>query len=187
MGRDKCFLKYQGEFLVDRALRVAGEALGGASDRVILCGEVTGRPGIPDIKAGLGPLGGLQSAVQWVRSAIGMRLPAPFLVVLPVDMPLLESEVLAELVTAAKRELDSTGPACLGFEGFELPFALRCDGLTAEVLEEVCGREGSARSLRELQAMLGMRTVLLDSARARQMLNANSPADWPEASAEVLS
>ena len=93
MGRDKALLELDGELLIERALRklsaVCDEvAIAGGGAELARFGRV-----VPDLKPGLGPLGGIVAALE--QSGWEWNL------FLAVDMPFVPVEVLRALVAAA--------------------------------------------------------------------------------------
>ena len=96
MGRDKAFLPYEGTVLAERIAREV-EAVTRA---VTLVGPPEryrhlGRPVIPDLRPGNGPLGGVEAAL----SASG----AEWNLVVACDMPRVSAPLLEELVERAER------------------------------------------------------------------------------------
>ena len=185
MGCDKRFLEFAGEPLVDRAVRLAREAIGGPSERILLCGTVPGRSCLPDAESGLGPLGGILTVVRQLMTASLAR--TPWLLVLPVDMPLLGPEVLGRLVDAVP-QAETCEYEGVGYEGFELPFLIHCvPGLDATV-ETLC-REGhpSRRSIRGLLERVKLFRLPLPPSDQQRMFNANSPSQWEYVKQEAVS
>ena len=174
MGQDKRFLLLDGEPLVDRAMRLAAAALGGDSSRVLLCGAVPQRHCIPDAMMGLGPLGGLLTAAGHVQSkATG---EASWLLILPVDMPLLDDHILRGLVTAVG---EGGTAAAISYAEHEMPFILRIDSSTSAALASAAGNPlPSLRSIRELQRRVGIRHISRATVPPHQLVNVNFPQEW---------
>ncbi len=106
--RDKALLDFLGETLLERALRTVSEVCGNAS---ILCGtpERSARLGsygraVMDRLPGQGPLGGLDAALEDAGEE--------WLLIVPVDLPLLPAFALRELMGAATGE-GGPGVACM--------------------------------------------------------------------------
>lgn len=178
MGADKRFFRFNGEFLVDRALRIAREALSDGESHVYLCGDVPGRKALTDRVAGLGPLSGVLSAIEAISARSIDRHRDEWLLILPVDMPLLSVSALRGLLDA-KDELESEECAAISYDGFEMPFLLRCNGETERVLREICTKNPSeARSIRVLQKRLVTRRIGFDPLQRFEFTNANAPTDW---------
>ena len=185
MGCDKRFLEIAGEPLVDRAVRLATDAIGGRSERIFLCGAVPGRSCLPDAESGLGPLGGILTGVKRLMNEF---LPhSPWLLVLPVDMPLLDAEVLGRLVnTALQAETGGYDVVC--YEGFELPFLIHCaTGLDATVEKISKEADSSRRSIRGLLEQFKRFSLPLAQSDQERMFNANSPSHWEWVKQEAVS
>ena len=95
MGSDKALLTFQGELLVERALRTLRKVC----EPVIIAGGVarlaTYAPVIPDLNPGNGPLGGIVAALE--------RTTSEWNLFLAVDMPLLPVAALRGLVASFDR------------------------------------------------------------------------------------
>lgn len=167
MGRDKRFLKYSGEFLIDHALNLAKEVTD--CERVFLCGDVPNRKCLVDQNPFIGPLAGVQTAMDKV-SFDG------WLVVIPVDMPLLNFDVLRNLIEKSQIISDYD---LFRYSNFEMPFIVRKNALTQAVLMN-CIHEGipSNRSLRKFQESLKTYYTNLDLKFIKMMCNTNTPFDW---------
>ncbi len=170
MRTDKRFLKFEGVPLVDRALRLASESVATHQGRVYLCGDVPNRECIPDIQPGLGPAAGVMSAIDAVMSQEIEE--NSWLLILPVDMPLLTVQVLQRLI--GYREC-----AAVGYHGFEMPFLMSCTFETQKTVHDHCQTDqASQRSIRLLQELLGMQRLPLEVELSGVMANANFLSDW---------
>ncbi|MFA0813230.1 molybdenum cofactor guanylyltransferase [Microbulbifer epialgicus] len=91
MGRDKALLAHpeNGNFLENARALLSELPL----QQVVVSGARDG--GIPDLVADMGPLGGLHS--------VALRTGAAAALVIPVDMPLLKCDALAELLAEGQR------------------------------------------------------------------------------------
>ncbi len=181
MRSDKRFLVFDGEMLVDRAMALATQALGSDPARVLLCGEVPDRPGIPDERAGMGPLGGVHTALAKLQG--GAETADQWLVVLPVDMPLLSASPLIALMARAS-ECARRGIRAVGFTESEFPFAFLGGQRTLAILEEILKKEpSSARSVRAFCEGLEVVRYPADpeGRRVEEFLNANTPEEWSRA------
>ena len=95
LGRDKALLELGGEPLLARAVRL----LRAVVDEVIVVGPaeraavVPGVRIVPDERPGVGPLGGIASALRATE--------APYLLVVATDMPLLNVDLLRYLLSLA--------------------------------------------------------------------------------------
>ena len=176
MGRDKRFLKLDGEFLVDRAIKVVADAIGGGTESVYLCGNVPNRDCVVDALPDLGPLAGVLSALRLVRTKNPEQ--EAWLLVIPVDMPLLSSGPLKELISAIP-DIENKFPRIVAFEDYEMPFIIYCDSFTEGTLTTICySSRPSERSIRVLRGAVGVHQIPMKSEIFESMLNANSPQDW---------
>ncbi len=114
-GEDKAFASVGGVSLVRRAIA----ALEPVTDRVVLIANETELfasvrlPVRPDVRAGIGALGGVHTAVSWAREdgAVGTF-------VLACDMPFVPSALVAGLLERVERDRIVV-PASPGPRGFE--------------------------------------------------------------------
>lgn len=155
MGRDKRFLKIGDQSLLDRTVGLA-ELL---AERVLICGDVPGRECLPDKILGQGPISGLLSVAQVISEPT-------WVLVLPVDMPLLTLDVLRDLLTRAEK------PG-VAYRDYELPLLFWCDSQAVETLKNL--RRWSIRSFLEA---LGARRLKLDPMNESCFANLNYPEDW---------
>ncbi len=114
-GSDKAFAQLGGVSLVQRAARtllpLAGRVVVVAND--LDRHSLEGQPVRPDLVSGLGPLGGLHTAVAWAAED-AMR----GVVVLATDMPFVPTPLLDDLVGRLERGA-AVVPASRGPRGFE--------------------------------------------------------------------
>lgn len=184
MNTDKRFLKIQGELLVDRAVRLAQEATVDFGGEVYLCGDVPGRQSLPDRTSGIGPLSGLFTAIESVMNSESPE--ARWLLVIPVDMPFLSSELLHEL-TSEVRCSSHLGVQAIGFDDFEMPFIVRASHSSRIVVQDLIQAiNPSDRSIREFLKRLEVKRIKLDLKFRNSMTNANLPSDWVCVCEEVL-
>lgn len=169
MGRDKCFLLWEQQPLwlhMQQKLWRAGAA------RVIVCGAPSGSPSSvhcwADVRPGLGPLGGLLTLAT--RAADGIFL------VVPVDMPALDSQWLQPMVEVLLQCGDSTLCAC--YVEHPLPLAIRLNSVSRRVIAEASAGAPRARSLRNLCAALQAEYLPLPASDYPGLSNCNTPAQW---------
>lgn len=168
MAADKALLPYRGHLLIDHMMGI----IESCSPRyVVVSGDRKVGKSVPDRWQGLGPIGG-------IASAIGELNETPELVVVvPIDMPLLTKEVLDTLLCAA-----SANPHinALHYTAYELPILLRVNGELLKVLMEMVhpNTPPQHRSLRQLLQSLSALAISppLDSSDA--FFNVNSREDW---------
>lgn len=166
MGHDKAMLDWQGRPLLEHqmaTLRAAGV------DRVLVSGERPIYGGIVDTRNSAGPVAGLAS----VAATFGGEA---VLLVIPVDMPCLQSDLLRRLRTADPDAI------CLRLAGHILPLCLRIDTDSREVMVAIGAAENpQQRSLRALSTALDFREIPLTDAETHQLIDCNTPAIWKEA------
>ena len=159
MGRDKAGIEWRpGQTLLTRAIELAESA---GCRKVVISGHRPGHDFVADRHPGTGPLGGLDSVLQERFSEIEGKL----LLVLPLDMPLLETGTLTALLRAA----GESEPGAV-FANGPLPMALRVGAGVAETVRAVLAGDGK-RSLGELVKALELR--VLDAVPGAQMDNIN--------------
>jgi len=173
MGVDKASLRYEGQTLLELTRKRIAEALQQEPEEVWISGRAGG---IPDLRPGLGPVGGLASVCEALRAEkAGGRVQ--YLLVVPVDMPRLNAMTLRSLALAA------VGREGAVFKDFELPVALaigaRLRSVLAQVIEEAdaSGSAGS-RSVRRILSSLDLATLDPREAAPKALLNVNTPEDW---------
>ncbi len=169
MGRDKALLPYRGSTLLNHALGVLREVTG---DVALLCGpkrryEDLGAPVITDAVCGVGPLGGLYSAL--LSASIDGRNRILWL---GVDIPLVPSSLLEQLIVrlddadvAMARTSRGVEPLCAAFR-------------TAPTLEAVRRALLDGR-LKLTSALEGLNLVAIDADDA-QFVNVNSPDEYEQ-------
>lgn len=183
MKTDKRFLQIQGIPLVDRVIHLAQEATKSFGGEVLLCGAVPGRKCIPDSIVGMGPLAGLLSALKSVTEAESPQ--DTWLLVLPVDMPLLSFELLHGL-TSEVRHASNKEARAVTLGDFEMPFMIQASCAVRKVVEDVIqSKNPSDRSIRAVLKRLKGVEIELDPKLKVSMLNANFPSDWAHACEEV--
>ncbi|QWT18920.1 molybdenum cofactor guanylyltransferase [Bacillus sp. NP157] len=161
MGEDKALLRIDGRTLLERTRAVLIAA--GASD-IVVSGERHG--GVADRWPGKGPVGGIAS--------VAAGLDDGELLIVPVDMPRLDSVLLAPL--CAERRMHATRWA-----GHPLPMRLTLDTATRAALADLVEQGGRACSVSALQGRVGVATLSLDGADTRTLANCNTPDEWREA------
>lgn len=164
MGTDKAGLPWHGRTLLEH-MRNLLEQVG--ADRVLVSGPYAAPDGMPDHQPGLGPLGGLLTLAR--TQADGVYL------LVPVDMPLLNTSLLQPLVVAV---VGCGGTACATWAEHVLPLCLRLDAATRNTLATLALQPRQARSLRALQRMLGGIELPLAAGDASRLINCNTPEDW---------
>jgi len=173
MGHDKALLGLGGTTILHRTyemlVRICGEAtVVGPRDRY----ASLGLPLIEDLRAGCGPLAGIEAALADLAEIRGPR----WALVVACDMPAMEDAVLEELLNEAGRSAEVGGAAVI------LPVAAgRAEPLSAlyheRALTVVRNRlEMGQFKLLDAIAQLPVREVLVDC--PDHFLNVNRPEDW---------
>lgn len=166
MGRDKAFLPFRNGTLAGSVAAMVAEAAGSAT----LVGDPNtyqrlGFPVLPDALPGLGPLGGIHSAL----SATG----ADWNLVVACDMPALNTRFMQELLAGA----ENSGADCLlprGPGGRPEPLCAVYHRRAAEPI----GR-ALARGIRKVtEGLAELRVAYQDVAQVSHFENLNTPEDW---------
>ncbi|MBM3810007.1 MAG: molybdenum cofactor guanylyltransferase [Acidimicrobiia bacterium] len=167
MGADKALLSLGGTTLLVQACRHVEQAAGqavviGPPERYAHLGL---REVIPDVRAGLGPLGGIHTALSLRR--------AEWNLIVACDMPALDLAVLNRLI----KEAEAADPGCLmpvDGAGREHPL---CAVYHRECLAAVEAAIGQGQfKVREALRGVTVKTVQIHDSEC--FLNLNTPADW---------
>jgi molybdopterin-guanine dinucleotide biosynthesis protein A len=186
---DKALLRMGDETLLERALRVVHQAIPG-SDPAILCGtpercdrlKIYGRT-VPDVTCGCGPVGALDAALQ---DAAG----AEYVLLHPIDLPLLPSSLLIRFIATAIAS--GAAVAHMVTEGFAQPLPLLIRGDAREVVRTAL-RDGALKLQPVLHAVANNPCTLVPDGRSictfevsslvspvmaeRAFVNVNTPDD----------
>ncbi len=150
MGTDKSSLRWQGQRLLDYMIKLL---LASGVDRVLVSGNIAGYDCIPDDQPASGPGRAL--------SAVLNHLPAHnWVLVTPVDMPLLTVELLRRLVN------NRAGY----YVNYPLPALLPTRSSTGEFMQ--------ADSIRKLHQLAGSISLDLPPDVDQCLSNLNTPQDW---------
>ena len=175
MGRDKAFLEFRGESLLSRQISLAREI--GASEVFI-----SGRPDadysafncpiLLDESSGLGPLGGIASALKVIHQ--------PLLLVLAVDMPYMTASFLGQLLNECH---EGIGAMPISGETVEPLAAFYPKSAYGLVRQLVAGSSSAAtlgaRDLAKLCVDSGLaRFVKLQLDQTALFKSLNSPSDF---------
>jgi molybdopterin-guanine dinucleotide biosynthesis protein A len=173
MGQDKRFLKYKNQFLIDYMIQLAAEATNSNQEQIFCCGYVPNRNCLSDKIEGIGPLGGVLAATQKVIELSPKETHA-WLLVLPVDMPLLNLTILKFLIDSVYRVVTNKMINVVKFENFTMPFIIRCE----PKLNYQSLLNGLDFSLKNFQKKLGVYELVCSSEFLNSMKNVNYPQDW---------
>ena len=142
MGTDKALLPWGNGTLLTH---MRGMLIDAGAVEVVVSGDRPDVGGVPDATRDTGPMGAL--------SQLASRLTDGTWIVVPVDMPLLSTDLLHAL-----RAADA---ACACVEGHPLPMMLRVDDGMRALMHAMGARAGRERSLRALQQASTRRICLL--------------------------
>jgi molybdopterin-guanine dinucleotide biosynthesis protein A len=179
MGEDKSRLSLGGRTFVESA----ADALGAVAPRVSVVSSrpeagAHGLPLVPDLRAGLGALGGLQAAFGACR--------AEWAAVVACDLPFVTGELLARLASLRSGDVDAVVPTQEDGRVQPLCALYRAGACLARVEEMI--RAGELRP-RMLLPLARARRVGFDELRdlagsSRLFLNVNTPEDYARALGE---
>jgi len=166
MGRDKALLDVGGEPLAARIARLMVQAAGSA----VIIGDpqrygILGFPVLPDRIAGLGPMGGLLTALETTT--------APWNLLVACDMPGITAALLEEIAGRAQRAPDQCCIAAVSSRGPE-PL---CAAYHRACLPAV-QRAVSAGRLRMSELLSRLNPVGVPVNDAHVLENVNTPAEW---------
>jgi molybdopterin-guanine dinucleotide biosynthesis protein A len=165
MGRDKALLELEGQTLLERCKNL-GAALG--AQQVLVSRNEPGF--IQDLVNDAGPMAGIAAALPYCLT--------DWLLVLPVDMPLLTPAALKPLF------LSSCPPGSF-IEGFPLPVLLRKTARLQQTLAATLSDPTAKRSLHQAWTRLGLRPLPLLAPFAFQ--NCNDPTSFASIQALLLA
>jgi molybdopterin-guanine dinucleotide biosynthesis protein A len=166
MGRDKARLPFRGKTLVEHVAAVVAEAAGsavlvGAPERYAgMC-----FPRLADNRAGLGPLAGIQTALEATHATWNL--------IVACDMPEVSGAFLRSLMEAAERsEADCLIP--IGPSGRLEPL---CAAYHSECRHAV--RHALDRGVRKVtDGLAGLRIATWEDAESHWFSNVNTAEDW---------
>lgn len=170
MGKNKALLDWQGQPLWRHMRDVLVRS---GVRQVLVSGTLTGlRDGeesVPDVVSGLGPLAGIASVI----GAQGDGLSKDFLLVVPVDLPLMTPEALRWLCVHGFHAPSAH------FTGHALPGLFRNTVAFRQTLGTML-RAGTARerSITALHATLGAQEVGIPEGLASALTNTNTQEEW---------
>lgn len=162
MGEDKALLQLSGESMLARCQRLA-ENIG--SKQVFVSRNEFKAGFLPDIYPGFGPLSGIHAAI------FETELP---LLVLPVDMPLVDEDMLLEVVTAGLAM-----QTCVQFENNELPLFVPNRKEVRSYLEKCLSvdvKDKGRFSIKRFLTAIG--SAQLTTPYEEKLVNANTPQQW---------
>jgi molybdopterin-guanine dinucleotide biosynthesis protein A len=164
MGTDKASLPYRGLTLLEHMRGIAKHT---GAEAVLVGGGLRGD--FSDPIAGAGPVASLVALARHI-SEDG---PPSRWVAIPVDMPLLNGDLLRRLAAGARATF---------FAGHPLPLALTLDSPTRDVLRHMGERlrAGESVSVRRVLDLIGADALVADQNEKARLVNANTPQEWEE-------
>lgn len=177
MGQDKALMQFQGRTLITHASHLL-EAAGCKS--VLVSRNEAGH--VIDKIENAGPLGGVHGAVcEILKNAPCKTMKngeeevlKRELLVLPVDMPKMTSQLLNQLVSLGRQN----ERACFVENRF-LPFYLPISSNTQEALNDYLVNQGKRRVIGFLEHVNALALSSSSVENEAQWLNVNTPNDWP--------
>lgn len=167
MGRDKTRLKLNNETLLSRNLRLLADT---GLEKIVISGPQKGA--IPDNQ----PLKGPAHAILHVLNQAQISTATHFLVI-PVDMPLLTSDLLQTLTSSVNHSLQSRY-----FERFPLPALFSIDAL-----KKIKIKRDQNLSIRDLLTVVNAQAANVPAFNHYQLMNANTPAQWKQCKLTLAS
>jgi len=173
MGRNKALLDFRGQPLWRHVRNVLVEA---GCRQVLLSGVLPdlreGETCTPDVQPGLGPLAGIASVI----GVQGDTLSKDWLLVVPVDLPLLTAEVMRWLCVQG---FDANSAH---FAGHAMPALFRNTLHFRQTLGTLLrAKNAGERSIMALHDALGAHQVALPDDFAAALTNTNTPQEWAAA------
>ncbi len=173
MGTNKALLPFHGQPLWRHLRDVIARA---GVRQVLVSGTLPdlreGEECTPDVVPGLGPLAGIASVI----GAQGDGLSKDFLLVVPVDLPLMTPEALRWLCVHGFH-----APAA-HFAEHALPALFRNTVAFRQTLGTLLrAQQARERSIQALHAALGAEVVALPDGLAMALTNTNTPQEWAAA------
>ena len=173
MGEDKAYLEFDGQSLLQTGLNLLKEI---DSELILVSGRDGYPESVPDIKEQCGPPGGLYACLEYL-SKINKLDDSPLLII-PVDMPGLNPEMLQTLLT------NIPGQEGCYFEGEIFPCVLRASKKLRDFLKQLFreGHEpGGKRSMRAVLGFCNSKQVSKEAFGKEFFSNINTPEDYAKA------
>ncbi|MCE2570102.1 molybdenum cofactor guanylyltransferase [Motilimonas eburnea] len=169
MGRDKALLPRGGKTQLAHCFNLLTQMQLG---ELKVSGHYLEYPHLRDIESGIGPLGGIATALA--HAAVRCRA----LLVVPVDMPLLTPQDIDRLLTESN-ELGGY------YQGALFPLLLAITPSLEHTLKQVLANPNAQlRSLRTLLKQIDIQEIVPDREQKVRLMNANTPAQWLAMTAE---
>ena len=170
MGEDKAELQFEGESLLQRGLNLLDST---ASELILISGREGFANAVADIIPHSGPPGAIYSCLEYLLK-IGKLDDSPLLIV-PVDMPLLNQDVLTTLLNNMQEQ-----EAC-NFEAEVFPCAVRASENLRQHLENLFQESqelGGKRSMRAVLKFCNSKAISKSLFADEVFRNINTPEDY---------
>lgn len=170
MGEDKAYLEISGQSLLQAGLKLLEEI---GSELILLSGREGYPQSVPDILERCGPPGGLYACLEYLASR-GKLDDSPLLII-PVDMPKLNPEILRGLLLHIR---DQEG---CHFEGEIFPCVLRASKKLRDYLKHLFQEShqlGGKRSMRAVLDFCNSKQVSKGLFKDDFFRNINTPEDY---------
>lgn len=170
MGEDKAELLFNGTTFLQSSLNLL-EATGGK--RILLSGREGFPNSVADIIADSGPPGALYSCLYYLDKLD--KLDNAPLLIIPIDMPFLDHDVLSELLNNMQDE-----DAC-NFSGEVFPCVLRASNKLFQHLDNLFQEShqlGRQRSMRAILKFCNSKTIDRSIYKEKVFMNINTVDDY---------
>jgi molybdopterin-guanine dinucleotide biosynthesis protein A len=170
MGRDKSSLEHDGKTRLEHALSLLQDT---GADHILLSGNVPGLDSLPDRIPDCGPLGGLHAALHHIDEQ--GALDKSLLLIIPIDMPRLDSATLLRLDQAI-----GSAASCR-YDGEVFPCVFKASHALMTHLDNLLAESttlGGKRSMKALLALGESRALPRDGLPDGVFDNLNTPEDW---------
>ena len=176
MGQDKGAMVYQDKSLLERTVALL-ESLNLETLATSGGKSIAGMAHISDLAGGSGPLGAIDSILQSYLKR-GFCEEGNDLLLVPVDMPRLNVELLSGLIDS-HHALKESG-AVTYYMNEPLPVMLSLSRHLPETIRSILEAEHERRgySLRALYNKLYVNELVISQDSKAGLLNCNSPEDW---------
>jgi len=165
MGKNKAMLNFKGEALINNAVRLLKFT---EIDKIYISGSVivSGVESIPDGRKDLGPIGGICSVLEHCLGKYD------YLLVIPVDMPLLDKNSLKEVIEKCDKYEMSY------YDQYYFPICIKISGHIVNLLSEIIRNNNNfSVSLRKVIDMLNSNKIV--AIREKEYFkNINTVNDW---------
>lgn len=173
MGEDKAELPIEGESLLQRGLKLLNAT---GSELILVSGRDGNPSAVPDIIPHSGPPGGVYSCLEYLLKF--NKLDDNPLLLMPVDMPFLNTDVLTALLNAIE------GVDACHFEGEVFPCVVRASENLRLHLEKLFTEShelGGKRSMRAVLKFCNSKSIAKNMFAEEVFRNINTPADYSKA------